>query len=109
VANYVTPEFLAAVSAHTGVPEFMLSGDTIAAVWDSAQAAVDWKEATAPQPPTAAVSASSPQARPIPMQQQLTTGDDWLRAWRMGRLTAMGAPQPPPRRNGEPHRNAGPR
>ena len=103
----VTPEFLAAVSEHTGVPEFMLSGDTIAAVWDSAQAAVDWKQATAPRPPTAAVTATPPPARPIP-RQQLVEGDVWLQAWRSGRLTRMGAPKPPPRRIGEPHRNAGP-
>lgn len=36
----VTPELIQAVSEHTGVPAFMLAGDTIAAVWDSARRAV---------------------------------------------------------------------
>jgi hypothetical protein len=103
----VTPEIIQAVSEKTGVPAEFLSGDTIGAVWDSAQRAVDWKQATAPRPPTAAVSATLPPARPIP-RQQLVEGDDWLQAWRSGRLTPMGAPKPPPRRIGEPHRNAGP-
>lgn len=49
----VTPQFLAAVSEHTGVPASLLSGDTPAAVWDSARAgaAVDWKTAAPPTPP----------------------------------------------------------
>lgn len=33
----VTPEFLAAVSEHTGVPVKFLTGDTTADVWDCAQ------------------------------------------------------------------------
>jgi D-aminopeptidase len=97
----VTPGLLAAVSAHTGVPVEFLSGDNIAAVWDSARSAIDWKTSTAPQappqPPTAAVSPSSQPYR-IPMQQ-LVPGDDWTAAWRAGRLTPKGVPAPPPRRN----------
>jgi hypothetical protein len=103
----VIPEFLAAVSAYTDVPAEFLCGSTASEVWDSAQRAVDWKQATAPRPPTAAVSATPEPARPIP-RQQLVEGDDWLQAWRSGRLTQMGAPKPPPRHIGEPHRNAGP-
>jgi hypothetical protein len=107
----VTPEFLAAVSEHTGVPVNFLTGDTTAAVWDSAQTAVDWKASTAPEPqrpPTAAVSVSSPPAC-VPTPQSLVAGsDDWLTAWRAGRLGPAGLPQPPPRRTGEAHRNAGP-
>jgi hypothetical protein len=103
----VTPEFLAAVSEHTGVPKQFLSGNTIPEVWASARQAVEWKEATAPPPPTAAVSASSQPYR-IPMQSLVPGNDDWMTAWRAGRLTPMGVPQPPPRRNGEAHKNAGP-
>jgi hypothetical protein len=59
----------------------------------------------APQPPTAAVPASSPPPMRI-TAQQLVEGDDWLGAWRAGRLTLMGAPQPPPRRrNGHTRHN----
>ena len=105
----MTPEFLAAVSAHTGVPAEFLRGDTIPAVWDSAQAAIDWKTSTttpAAPPPTAAVSPSVPYS-PIPMQQ-LVPGDDWTGAWRQGRLTPLGVPQPPPRRNNGHNRHNGP-
>ena len=94
----VTDDFRNAVSQFTDVPVEFLKGDTAAAVWDSAQAAIDWKDAAPPpQPATAAVNPSMP-SQPIPMQQ-LVPGDDWLSAWRAGRLTPMGAPQPPPRRN----------
>jgi hypothetical protein len=104
----VTPEFIAAVSAHTGVPEWFLTGDTVDAVWDGAQRLVDWKASTAaPQPPTAAVPASSPPPTRI-TAQQLVRGDDWMGAWRAGRLTPMGAPQPPPRRNNGHNRHNGP-
>jgi hypothetical protein len=93
----VTSEFLAAVSVHTGVPMEFLRGDTIPAVWDSAQAAIDWKTSTAPAappPPTAAVSPSVPHG-PIPMRQ-LVPGDDWTGAWRQGRFTPPEQrPQPP--------------
>src|SRR5271169_5627859 len=95
----VTPEFMAAVSEHTRVPVQFLSGNTIPEVWQSARNAVEWKEASAapPQPTTAAVSPSSRPYR-IPIQQ-LVPGDDWTGAWRQGRLTPLGVPQPPPRRN----------
>jgi len=33
----VTPEFIAAVSQHTGVPRCLLTCDTTDAVWDRAQ------------------------------------------------------------------------
>jgi len=105
----MTPEFILAVSGFTGVPAFMLSGDSAAAVWDSAQRAVDWKAATAPQatpqPPTAAV--------PVPSASRIVqmlgeAPDDWMAAWRAGQLAGRGAPAPPPRRKGERHRNAAP-
>lgn len=51
----VNLELLEAISQHTGVPVSMLSGQTIADVWVSAQAAVDWANTSAPQPATAAV------------------------------------------------------
>jgi hypothetical protein len=107
----VTPEFLAAVSDHTGVPVEFLTGDSTRAVWDSAQAAIDWKNATLPTGAnapvtTAAVSPTSQPTRITP--QQLVQGDDWMSAWRAGRLTPLGAPAPPPRRTGESQRNAAP-
>jgi hypothetical protein len=107
MADDITPEFIDAVSKYTDVPAFLLSGDTAAAVWESAQRAVDWKTSTAPRPATAAVSAASPPPRRIPVQQ-LVPGDDWLSAWRSGRLTPMGAPQPPPRRSNGHSRHNGP-
>jgi hypothetical protein len=107
MSDGVSPEFIQAVAETTGVPASLLSGSTIREVWDSAQAAVDWKQATAPtQPPTAAVSPSSQPYR-IPMQQ-LVPGDDWTGAWRQGRLTPLGVPQPPPRRNNGHNRHNGP-
>lgn len=97
----ITPEFLAAVSKETGVPEWLLTAggvNTTEGIWSRARDAVDWKAATAPAAPrTAAVSPSSHPTR-VSMQQ-LVPGDDWLGAWRAGRLTPRGAPQPPPRRN----------
>ena len=98
--GYVTPEFLAAVSAHTGVPVQFLSGSTIDAVWESAKRAVEWKEATAPAVPPPLTSAVSPSYGPVPMRP---VPDDVLRAWREGQLAERGAPAPPPRRNGERH------
>jgi hypothetical protein len=93
----VTPEFLAAVSAETGVPAGMLSGETAAEVWASAAAATRWKASTAPAAPvTAAVSPTTPLAPP-PTPQQLAEADDWLDAWRAGRLTPAGVPCPPER------------
>jgi hypothetical protein len=88
MSDAVTPEFLEAVSAYTDVPVEYLCGDAARAVWDSAQRAVDWKQAIVPRPPTAAVS---PTSRPttVPVQQ-LVPGDDWMRAWRAGRLGTIG-------------------
>jgi hypothetical protein len=109
MSDDITPEFINAVSKFTDVPAFMLIGDTAAAVWDSAQRAVDWKTSTAPAAPptlTGAVSASVPYG-PIPMQQ-LVPGDDWTGAWRQGRLAPLGVPQPPPRRNSGHNRHNGP-
>jgi hypothetical protein len=106
----VSAEFLNAVSRHTGAPVNMLSGDTIPAVWDSAQRAVDWRQATAApapplQPATAAVSV--PSADRI-VQMRGEPPGDWMAAWRAGQLAGRGAPAPPPRRTGEQHRNAAP-
>jgi hypothetical protein len=94
----VTPEFIAAVSAHTGVPAEFLAGGTAAEVWDAAQRLVDWKVSTAaPQPPTAAVAASLPD-KPITPQGCVPDGD-YLAAWRSGRLAPAGIPAPPPRQS----------
>jgi hypothetical protein len=103
----ITPEFLAGVSEWTGVPVNMLSGDTIPAVWDSAQRAMDWRLATAApaQPATAAVPV--PSANRI-VQMRSEAPDDWMAAWRSGLLAGRGAPAPPPRRTGEHHSNAAP-
>jgi hypothetical protein len=51
---------------------------------------------TEAQPPTAAVDAASPPPTPI-TPQQLVEGDDWLTAWRTGRLAPFGLPAPPER------------
>jgi hypothetical protein len=94
----VTPEFIAAVSPHTGVPAEFLTGDTAAEVWDGAQRLVDWKASNAvPQPPTAAVSASLPY-EPITVAGCVPDGD-YLEAWRSGRLAPAGPPAPPPRQS----------
>lgn len=105
----IPAEFISAVCAHTGVPAEFLTGDTAAALWDSAQRAWDWRTATAAPaaPPTSAVSAATPPPTQIPTQQ-LVPGEDWLAAWRAGRLTLAGAPQPPPRRNNGHNRRNGP-
>jgi hypothetical protein len=93
-------QLIHAVSEHTGIPVSMLSGDTAAAVWDSAIRAEQWRVSTAPaapRPPTAAVSPASPQT-PIPTPQQIVNGSgDYLSAWRSGRLAPAGIPAPPPR------------
>jgi len=105
----VTPEFLAAVSDHTGVPVEFLTGDSIRAVWDSAQAAVDWKQATAPpQPPPAASATVSVPTLNRTVHVHGEAPDDWMAAWRAGQLAGRGAPAPPPRRIGGLHRNAAP-
>ena len=95
----MTPEFIAAVSTHTGVPAEFLTGGTAAEVWDAAQRLVDWKASTAPppSPPTAAVSASLPD-KPITPQGCAPDGD-YLAAWRSGRLVPAGIPAPPPRQS----------
>lgn len=89
----ITPEFVRAVSAETGVPAEFLTGDTTHEVWDSAQRLADWKASTASQPPTAAVAASAPD-RPITPQGCAPDGD-YLKAWREGRLAPVGMPAPP--------------
>jgi len=104
----VTPEFLTAVSEHTGVPVDFLTGDTIAAVWDSARRAVEWKQATAPLPPQTATAAVSVPSDDRIVQMHGEPPTDWMRAWRSGLLAGRGAPTPPLRRTGEQHRNAGP-
>jgi len=95
----ITPEFVRAVSEETGVPEWLLTQggvDTTEGIWARARQAVDWKASTAPPPPTAAVSASLPPATRV-TPQQLVEGDDWLRAWRTGKLAPVGIPAPPQR------------
>jgi hypothetical protein len=105
----VTPEFLNAVSDKTGVPVWMLNGETIPEVWDSARTAVEWKQASAPPPPPSATAAvPEPSANRI-VQMRGEAPDDWMAAWRSGLLAGRGAPAPPPRRNGESHRRAAPR
>lgn len=105
----VTPEFLAAVSEHTGVLVDFLTGDTIAAVCDSARRAVEWKQATAPplSPQTATAAVSVPSDDRI-VQMHGESPTDSMRAWRSGLLAGRGATIPPLRRTGEQHRNAGP-
>jgi hypothetical protein len=93
----VTPEFITAVSAHTGVPAEFLTGDTAADIWDAAGRLARWKASTAAPPPTAAVSASVPN-EPITVQGCVPDGD-YLAAWRAGRLAPAGIPAPPPRQS----------
>lgn len=102
--SHVKPEFVAAVSAHTGVPAELLTGDTAEAVWDSAQRAVDWKASTAQAPPPTAAVAPSMPSNALPVQQAVRSGD-WLAAWHSGALAGYGAPAPPPRQVG-PTRHA---
>jgi hypothetical protein len=97
--DQVPDEFRTAVSGLTGVPVWMLRGETPQQAWQSA-----------PPPP--------PPPPPLPTTygvgqiSQETTGylnpAAQLEAWRQGRLERMGAPAPPPRRTGEQHRNAPP-
>lgn len=103
----ITHELLQAVSEKTGVPVQFLRGSTIPEVWESAQRAVDWKYATAPQSAMSAVSPLMSSER-ITSQQIVNGSGDYLGAWRSGRLAPAGIPQPPPRRTGEHGRNARP-
>jgi hypothetical protein len=99
-----TPAFIKAVHELSTVPVEFLTGDTIDAVWDSAQRFVDWAASAQPAPqPTSAVPVP-PLSRPVDMRGEAP--DDWMVAWRSGRLG--GIPAPPPRRTGEQHRNAAP-
>jgi hypothetical protein len=104
-----TPELLAAVSAETGVPAQFLTGDTAADVGANARTATEWKHAPAVAPvrQTAAVSPTV-QPTPLPTPQQLAEANDWLDAWREGRLSPAGVPQPPLRRNTGHNRYNGP-
>ncbi|OBJ81987.1 hypothetical protein [Mycobacterium asiaticum] len=91
----VTDEFVAAVSRETGIPAEFLSGESTSAVWDTVHRLVEWKRATAPQPTTAAVSATPPPPRPItPLPPD---GVSVMDAYRQNRLADRGAPAPPPR------------
>lgn len=97
----ITAEFVAALSAETGVPVEFLCGETTLDMWESAQRLVDWKaKTTAPQPtpnlPTSAVSASSVPYEPITAQGCAPDGD-YLAAWRAGKLAPAGVPAPPQR------------
>ena len=98
------------VSKQTGVPVSMLGNaateEAARALADQAQA---WAAETTPAPPTTS-------ARPAYSTGQIsrqTLGHlspaDQMAVYRQGRLEGIGAPQPPPRRNGEQHRhNAAP-
>jgi hypothetical protein len=111
MSDDLTPEARAAISEWTQVPEGMLSSaQTLDEAWQLATLARDWKQATAP-PATSGIPAPAPTpaAAPTPiLRQSLVDSDDWLTAWRQNRLGPMGAPAPPPRKNGEAHRNNGP-
>jgi hypothetical protein len=100
----VSDEFRNAVSEWTGVPSWLLKGDTIDAVWDSAKVAADWKQATSPQPPpaTAAVPAY-PVSQFSRESLAYLTADQITTLWREGRLEGIGAPAPGARHNGERH------
>ena len=120
MSDEVSDEFRAAVADLTGVPVGMLAGETPQEVWQAARTAVEWKQATGPQPPsrpaTAAVAAStvaygssgSPLDGRIIGPQQITTRDQLSRlspaermaAYREGRLSSLGAYPPGPRRIG---------
>jgi hypothetical protein len=110
MSDDITDEFLNLVSKFSEVPVEYLRGDTAQAVWDSAQAAIDWKNAAQATGANAPVTSSAvnPNTHTPIRSQQLVPGDDWMAAWRAGRLTPLGAPAPPPRRNGSGHRDAGP-
>jgi hypothetical protein len=76
----------------------------------AADQALDWRTAPAPPAPTPPTSAV-----PMPSVGQISRETlgylgpaDQLAFWRQGRLEGIGAPAPPPRRNGEQHRNAAP-
>jgi hypothetical protein len=102
----ITPEFIAAVSQHTGVPAEFLNGSTAAEVWNAAERLTRWKAGSAAPPPTAAVPASIPN-EPITVAGCVPDGN-YLAAWRSGTLAPSAIPAPPPRRTGERHRNAAP-
>jgi hypothetical protein len=104
----VSDEFRQAASEKTGVPVWMLNGDSIDAVWDSARRAVESKQATAPLPPQPATAAVSVPSDDRIVQMHREPPADWMRAWRSGQLAGRGAPTPPPRRTGEQYRNAAP-
>jgi hypothetical protein len=98
------------VERDTGVPASMLSNATSeeeARV--QAAEALAWKVAgstsAAPRQQTAAVS---PYASPGQISRdtlKYLSADQVSAVYRQGRLEGIGAPPPPPRRNGEPHRN----
>ncbi len=105
--------FREAVAGLTGVPLWMLTGESPNDIWQSARTAVEWKEATGPQlpsrPPTAALPASVvTSADRVEMPHQVTTQDELRRlspaqrmqAYREGRLMHLGANPPQPRRIG---------
>jgi hypothetical protein len=99
------------VSRDTGVPPGLLArGSTEDECRAIADQALAWRTATAspaPRPPTSAVPVSR-----VGQISKETLGclspADQMAFWRQGRLEGIGAPAPPPRRNGEQHRNAPP-
>ena len=70
---------------------------------DAAQLAVDWRDATAPQPPPPPTAAVSVPTDNRIVQMRGEPPADWMAAWRSGALAGRGAPAPPPRTNGQHH------
>ena len=89
------------VERDTGVPASMLSNAT-----SEEEARVQaGSTSAAPRQQTAAVS---PYASPGQISRdtlKYLSADQVSAVYRQGRLEGIGAPPPPPRRNGEPHRN----
>jgi hypothetical protein len=106
-------EFRQAVAEMTNVPAALLAnGDTTEQIWDLARSATEWKAAAQPpRPATAAVSASvvtsadtfqsgsAPQIQTHSELQRLSPAER-MRAYREGRLSALGANPGQPRRIG---------
>ena len=93
------------VSRESGVPMHLL-GDAVTeeAARAAADQAIAWRTATAPPAPTPTTSAV-----PVSSVGQISretlgylSPADRMAVWRQGRLEQIGAPQPPPRRNGTP-------
>ena len=76
-----------------------------------AAAALQWRADRAAAPPTTAAVSASPYLVPGQIGRSTLahlTPEQVSQVYKEGRLSQIGAPPPPPRRNGEPHRNAAP-